>query len=129
MTGARSPLDRVRELCLSLPDTTERLSHGQPTWFIRDTKTFVMYLDNHHDDGRLALWCAAPEGMQAALVDGAPEHYFVPPYVGHRGWIGVRLDRDVGWNEIAGAIEEAYLTVAPRRLVEEAEKNRSSARP
>jgi hypothetical protein len=124
-------LDRVRELCLSFPETTERLSHGQPTWFIRDKKTFVMYLDNHHDDGRLALWCAASEGMQAALVDGEPEHYFVPPYVGHRGWIGVRLDRDLGWNEIAGAIEEAYATVAPRRLVEQAvaEKNRASARP
>jgi hypothetical protein len=113
-----NPLDRVRELCLSLPATNERLSHGQPAFFVRDKKTFVMYLDNHHDDGRLALWCAAPEGMQAALVDGAPEHYFVPPYVGHRGWIGVRLDRDLDWNEIAGAIEEAYLTVAPRGLIE-----------
>ena len=131
MAGARSPLERVRELCLSFPETTERLSHGQPTWFVRDKKTFVMYLDNHHDDGRLALWCAAPEGMQAALVHGEPEHYFVPPYVGHRGWIGVRLDRDLGWNEIAGAIEEAYATVAPRRLVERAvaETNRASARP
>jgi hypothetical protein len=115
-----NPLDRVRELCLSLPETNERLSHGQPTFFIRDKKTFVMYLDNHHDDGRLALWCAAPEGMQGALVAGAPEHYFVPPYVGHRGWVGVRLDRDLDWNEIAGAIEEAYLTVAPRKLVEAA---------
>jgi hypothetical protein len=113
-------LDRVREHCLSLPETTERLSHGQPTFFIRDRKTFVMYLDNHHDDNRLALWCAAPEGMQRALVEGAPEHYFVPPYVGHRGWVGVRLDRDLDWNAVAGAIEEAYLTVAPRRLVEAA---------
>jgi hypothetical protein len=131
MAGARSPLERVRELCLSFPETTERLSHGQPTWFVRDKKTFVMYLDNHHDDGRLALWCAAPQGMQAALVDGEPERYFVPLYVGHRGWIGVRLDRDLGWNEIAGAIEEAYATVAPRRLVDQAvaEKNRTSARP
>jgi hypothetical protein len=131
MAGDRSPLERVRELCLSFPESTERLSHGQPTWFVRGKKTFVMYLDNHHDDGRLALWCAAPEGMQAALVDGEPERYFVPPYVGHRGWIGVRLDRDLGWNEIAGAIEEAYATIAPRRLVEQAiaEKNRASARP
>ena len=131
MAGARSPLERVRALCLSFPETTERLSHGQPTWFVRGKKTFVMYLDNHHDDGRLALWCAAADGMQPALVDGEPEHYFVPPYVGHRGWIGVRLDRDLGWNEIAGAIEEAYATVAPRRLVERAvaEKNRAPARP
>ena len=113
-------LDRVRELCLSLPETTERLSHGQPSFFVRGKKTFVMYLDNHHDDGRLALWCAAPEGMQAALAESDPESYFVPPYVGHRGWIGVRLDRSLDWEEIAGAIEDAYLTVAPRRLVEAA---------
>ena len=79
-----------------------------------------MYLDNHHDDGRLALWLAAPEGMQQALVEGAPEHYFRPPYVGHRGWLGVRLDRDLAWDEIAGAIEDAYLTVAPKSLVEAA---------
>jgi hypothetical protein len=79
-----------------------------------------MYHDDHHGDGRLALWCAAPEGMQAALVAGEPEHYFVPPYVGHRGWVGVHLDRGLDWNEIAGAIEEAYLAVAPKRLAEEA---------
>lgn len=105
-------LDRVRELCLSLPDTSERLSHGHPTFFIRGKRSFVMYLDNHHGDGRLALWCAAPEGMQEALVEASPEHYFRPPYVGHRGWLGVRLDRDLDWNDIAGAIEDAYETVA-----------------
>jgi hypothetical protein len=115
---ARSPLDLVRELCLSLPETSERPSHGHPTFFVREKKSFVMYLDNHHGDGRLALWCAAPEGMQHALVAGEPEHYFVPPYVGYRGWVGVRLDRDLEWDEIAGAIEDAYLTVAPRRLIE-----------
>ena len=118
--SAPAPLDRVRELCLALPETSERLSHGSPTFFIRDKKTFVMYLDDHHGDGRLALWCAAPAGMQAALVQGEPEHYFVPPYVGHRGWVGVHLNRGLDWNEIAGAIEEAYLTVAPKRLAEEA---------
>jgi hypothetical protein len=115
---APSPLERVRELCLALPETNERLSHGSPCWFIRDKRCFVMYLDDHHGDGRLALWCAAPEGMQRALVDSAPEHYFVPPYVGHRGWLGVRLDRDLAWDEIAGAIEDAWLEVAPKRLVE-----------
>jgi hypothetical protein len=118
------PLERVRELCLALPEVTERPSHGAPTWFVRGKKTFVMYHDNHHDDGRLALWCAAPPGMQDALVAGEPEHYFVPAYVGHRGWIGVRLDRGLDWNEIAGAIEDAYVTVAPRRLVEAAQRAR-----
>ena len=111
-------LDCVRELCLALPEVTERLSHGSPTWFVRGKKTFVMYLDNHHEDGRLALWCAAPAGMQEALVAGEPEHYFRPPYVGHRGWVGVRLDGGLDFNEIAGAIEDAYCVIAPKRLVD-----------
>jgi hypothetical protein len=116
-----TPLARVREVCLALPEVTERLSHGSPTWFVRGKTTFVMYLDDHHGDGRLALWCAAPAGMQAALVAGEPEHYyFVPPYVGHRGWVGVHLNRGIDFEEIAGAIEEAYLVVAPKRLAEEA---------
>ena len=117
-------LERIREQCLSLPETSERLSHGQPTFFIRGKTSFVMYLDNHHDDGRLALWCAVPEGMQEALVESMPEHYFRPPYVGHRGWIGVRLDRDLDWNDVAGAIEDAYLTVAPKQLIEAADLDR-----
>jgi hypothetical protein len=118
-------LERVRRLCLSLPEVTERPSHGSPTWFVRDRKTFVMYLDNHHDDGRLALWCAAPDGMQEALVRAEPDHYFRPPYVGHRGWIGVRLDRGLDENEIAGAIEDAYACVAPKTLVEAARRAQS----
>jgi hypothetical protein len=106
----------VRERCLSLPETTERPSHGQPTFFIRGKRSFVTFLDNHHDDGRLALWCAAEDGVQQALVEGSPDAYFVPPYVGHRGWLGVRLDRGLPWDEIAGVIEDAYSAVAPRSL-------------
>jgi hypothetical protein len=109
-------LQRVRKLCLALPETTERLSHGAPTFFIRDKRSFVMFHDDHHGDGRLAVWAAAPAGMQAMLVEGAPEHYFVPPYVGHHGWVGARLDRDLAWEELAGLIEDAWLTRAPRRL-------------
>jgi hypothetical protein len=120
-----SPLVRVRAACLALPEVTERPSHGQPTFFVRGRKSFVMYLDNHHDDGRLALWCAAPAGMQEALVRAEPDHYFRPPYVGHRGWLGVRLDRDLPWNEVEGAIEDAYACVAPRALVEAATARRS----
>ena len=75
-------LTRIRDICLGLPETSERLSHGHPTFFIRAKKTFVMYLDDHHGDGRLAIWCAAPAGMQHALVEGDPDHYFSPPYVG-----------------------------------------------
>lgn len=113
---ADTALKRIREVCLSLPETSERPSHGAPTFFIRDKRSFVMFLDNHHQDGRLAIWCAAPAGVQQALVHAAPEHYFVPPYVGHRGWLGVRLDRKLEWNEIAGAVEDAYLAVAPKTL-------------
>jgi hypothetical protein len=109
-------LDRLRDLCLRLPETSERLSHGSPTFFIRGKKTFVMYLDSHHGDGRLAIWCAAPDGMQAALVEADPGRFFVPPYVGHRGWLGVRLDRGLDWDELAGIVEDAYLTVAPKSL-------------
>jgi hypothetical protein len=84
-------VDKLRSLCLALPETTERLSHGEPTWFIQDKKTFVMFSTQHHG-GPLAFWCAAPPGAQELLVAGAPDQFFVPPYVGHRGWLGVRLD-------------------------------------
>ena len=118
MSGAASALERVRAACLALPEVQERPSHGAPSFFVRGKRCFVMVMDDHHGDGRFALWCAAPEGMQAALVSGDPESYFVPPYVGHRGWIGVRLDRSLAWVEIAGAIEDAWLEVAPKRLAD-----------
>jgi hypothetical protein len=113
----RTPLDRVRTLCLALPEVTERLSHGSPTWFVRGNKTFVMYHDDHHGDGRLALWVAAPPGVQGQLVDEEPSRFFVPPYVGGRGWLGVRLDVDPDWDEIAGIVEDAYRVIAPPKLV------------
>ena len=116
---ADKTLDRLREICLALPETTERPSHGAPTFFVRDKKTFVMFMDDHHGDGRLAIWCAAPEGVQGSLVDEEPERFFVPPYVGHRGWVGVRLDIDVDWDEVAGIVEDGYRLVAPKRLVAE----------
>ena len=80
--------ERLRQLCLALPETTERLSHGAPTFFIRGKRAFLMVLTNHHGDGRFAIWCAAPDDMQKSLVDADPERFFVPPYVGHRGWPG-----------------------------------------
>ena len=124
MTAARIPLDRVRAACLALPEVEERLSHGAPSFFVRGKRCFVMVMDDHHGDGRFALWCAAPEGMQHALVEGDPDSYFVPPYVGHRGWIGVRMDRRVDWAEIAEVCTDAYRTVAPPTLV--AALNRSA---
>ncbi len=111
-------LARMRELCLGLPETSERLSHGAPTFFVRGKRAFVMVLSDHHGDGRFAIWCAAPDGMQKLLVESEPERFFVPPYVGHRGWLGVRLDRRVDWDELAGIVEDAYGEVAPPKLVE-----------
>jgi hypothetical protein len=114
---ALKALEQVRAACLDLPEVTERLSHGSPTFFVRGKKTFVMFLDDHHDDGRLAVWCAAPPGAQEELVATEPERFFRPPYVGHRGWVGVRLDVDPDWDEIAGVCRDAYCTVAPKALV------------
>ena len=109
-------LDRLRRICLALPDATERASHGEPAWFVRGKKTFVMFADHHHDD-RTAFWCAAPPGSQGDLVEAEPESFFVPPYVGGRGWLGVWLDVDVDWQEIAEIVEDAYRVVAPKTLL------------
>jgi hypothetical protein len=114
--AASSPLTRVRRICLSLPETTERASHGAPSFFIRDKVCFVNYMDNHHEDGRLALWCACPSGMRDGLVKAQPDQHFVPPYVGFRGWIGVRLDREPNWDDVERVIRDAYLAVAPTKL-------------
>jgi hypothetical protein len=103
-----SPLEQVRRICLALTDANERESHGAPTFFIRDKRSFVTYMDNHHDDGRLALWCASSSDVQQMLATSRPEQFFVPPYVGHLGWIGVRLDRDLSWTEIAGVVKAAH---------------------
>jgi hypothetical protein len=110
------PQERLRRICLALPETTERLSHGEPAWFVRGRKTFVSYADHHHDD-RLAFWCAGQPGAQEALVAESPAAYFVPPYVGGRGWIGVRLDLPVDWAAVAELVQDAYRVVAPRSLV------------
>lgn len=108
------PLPRLRALCLALPEVTERVSHGEPTWFVR--RAFVSYAERHHDD-RVAFWCAAPPGVQEELVATEPERFFRPPYVGGRGWLGVRLDTDPDWAEIAEIVTDAYRRVAPARLV------------
>lgn len=116
MGEERPELPLVREICLALPEVTERLSHGAPTWFA-GKKTMVMFLDDHHGDGRLALWVAAPPGVQRDMVEQEPERFFVPPYVGGRGWLGVRLDRAPDWDEVADIVEDAYRAVAIKRLL------------
>jgi hypothetical protein len=110
------PLERLRRLCMALPEATERRSHGEPTWFVGGKCVFVMFADHHHDD-RLAFWCAAEPGATEALVAAEPGRYFVPPYVGHRGWLGVWLDVPVDWEEIAELVTDAYRMIAPRRLL------------
>jgi hypothetical protein len=119
MARTRDPVVGVRELCLGLPEVNERPSHGAPTFFIRDKKTFATVWDNHHRDERLGLICAAPPGVQEQLVDEEPDRFYVPAYVGHRGWIGVRIDRKVDWNEIEQILLDAYTCVAPTKLVAE----------
>jgi len=110
--------ERLRAICLKLPEVTERPSHGAPAFFVRDKKSFLqLWADGHHDNHFPHLWCAAPPGAQAELVAGAQDRFFRPPYVGHRGWIGVRLDGDVDWAEIAELCEDAYRVVAPAKLV------------
>jgi len=106
--------DSVRAFCLALPRATERLSHGTPCFFIEKSPQFAFYWENHHDDGRTALWLAAPPGVQEMLVQENPEVYFRPPYVGPYSWIGVRLDRDLPWDTVEGLIEEAHGTKMPK---------------
>lgn len=115
----RNPLATLRAIALALPEAVERESHGEPAWFVQGKRMFAMLSDHHHDD-RLAVWVAAPPGAQEALVDEDPERFFRPPYVGHRGWVGVTLDlaEPVDDEMLAELITDAYRMVAPRRLVQ-----------
>jgi hypothetical protein len=116
--------DRVRALCLGYPGVTEKLSHGSPAFFVK--KQFVMLWPNgHHDHQFPHLWCAAPDGAQEALVAGAPARFFRPPYVGTRGWLGLRLDGAVDTDELESVLEDAYRTVAPPKLLAVLDAERS----
>lgn len=117
---ATDPVERLRALCLALPEVTERASHGEPSFFVRDKKQFVMLDSHHHGAPHLGFWCAAPPGAQEELIAADPDRYFRPPYVGHRGWVGVRLERDglpaPDWAEVGEVVRDAYRTVAPKTL-------------
>jgi hypothetical protein len=115
-------LAKVRAACMDLPEVTERPSHGAPTWFIRDKKTFVTFHNDHHGDGILGIWAAAHPGAQEALIASNPERYYRPAYVGHRGWVGMRLEGKVDWDEADGIIEDAYRAVAPQKLLDELDR-------
>lgn len=117
-------LPRLREICLSLPQATESVfgGHTTPTFRVRN-KIFAMLQDDHHGDGRLALWCKAAPGAQAVLVGSAPGRFFVPPYVGPKGWIGIRLDRDIDWGLVVDLVRDSYILIAPKRLAAQARQH------
>lgn len=122
-----APFDRLRALCLGLPEVTERLSHGEPTWFVRGKRTFVTCANHHHDD-RVAFWCASELPIQRMYCESLPTQFFIPPYVGHRGWIGGWLDLPeelLDWDVISDLVVDAYRLVAPRRLVDLVTRNQS----
>ena len=108
----------VKEVCLSLPQAEEVVSHGSPDFRVAG-KTFATYVINHHGDGHLALWLRSPRGAQSMYVDAEPEWFYVPPYVGPKGWLGVDLDKGLDWGRIAALVREAYVEVAPRSLTED----------
>ena len=115
---APDPLLRLRKLCLALPEAHEVVAHGEPTFRIRN-KVFAMFAnaDNHHGNGRNAVWLKAAPGEQALLIRASPERFFVPPYVGPSGWVGVYLDGDCDWKELADMLRDAYRLIAPKRLL------------
>ena len=124
-------LDRVRQIALALPAVNERMSHGEPCFFVRDRRPLCYFHDDHNGDGRISLWCPAPPGVQAEMVSAEPLRFFVPPTSASgvfAGWLGAYLDTSgtnkVDWNEIADILEEAYRHVAPKALVSDLD-NRS----
>jgi predicted DNA-binding protein (MmcQ/YjbR family) len=122
MPEGRSPVPKqkdisqaVREVCSWFPGTEEVISHGSPDFRVNG-KTFASYVINHHGDGRIALWLNSPQGAQQLYVQQEPKHFFVPPYVGPRGWLGVNLDKGISWKTVAKLVREAYEKVAPPPL-------------
>jgi len=126
--AARDIHRAVREVCLWLPEAEEFLSHGSPNFRVRG-KTFATYVVNHHGDGRVALWLNALPGAQELHVQAEPAHFFVPPYVGPRGWLGVILDRGIAWPRVAALVREAYDKVAPADLRQRIGETRQFAAP
>ena len=124
---SQKQLERVRRICSALPETTERLSHGEPTFFVHN-KVFVMFADNHHNDGHIAVWLPVPSGLQTTLIETTPETYFNPPYVGVRGWVGIELDR-VSDKDLTFHIQVAWELTAPKRLLSKGRANEDASKP
>ena len=113
-TIAEEQLQRVRSICSTLPEATEKLSHGEPTFFVRK-KVFAMFANNHHNDGRIAVWLPVPPGMQGMLIEADPAKFFKPPYVGVRGWVGIELAQ-MSDDELTYHLYNAYRQIAPQKL-------------
>lgn len=111
----RKPIDRVRQICLALPEATEKMAWGEPTFRVRG-RIFAQYEDNHHYSGIVGLWLNAPDGLQEFLIAQDPSRFYRPKYVGHKGWIGVRMEGDVPWEHVAALIRDSYRLTAPARL-------------
>ncbi len=126
MTRA-DPLARLRRLCLALPEAHEKEAWGMPTFRVRE-KLFAMFANDHHGDGRVALWCKAPPGGQEVLVAADSDRFFVPPYMGPRGWVAMRLDHRTDWGIAGDLLEEAWRLTAPRRLVADRQNGRAAGR-
>jgi hypothetical protein len=126
-TISKKQLERVRRICSTLPETTERLSHGESTFFVQD-KVFVMFADNHHNDGHIAVWLPVPSGLQTTLMETAPETFFKPPYVGVRGWVGIQLDQ-ISDKDLTFHIEVAWELIAPNRLLSRVKANNDPLKP
>jgi hypothetical protein len=114
--STRDPLERVRELIAALPETTEKLSHGAPTWW-GGKKTFATFHEGHYDEGRRSVWIKAPDGAQEALIEADPDRFFRPKYVGPSGWVGVRLEGEVDWEQVRELLVLGYRQVAPKRAL------------
>ena len=112
--AAEEHLRRVRRICTALPGTNEKLSHGEPTFFVAK-KVYAMFAKNHHDDGHVAIWIPAPPGLQATLIKTEPKKFFTPPYVGVRGWVGIEL-AEIDDEELAMNISEAWRLIAPKKV-------------
>jgi hypothetical protein len=114
MPDSEQHVKRVRRICAALPESTEKLSHGEPTFFV-GKKVFVMCVNNHHNDGHIAVYVPVSPGLQAVLIATSPQKFFNPPFVGVRGWVGIELGQ-ISNEDLASYIQEAWRIIAPKKL-------------